>query len=135
MKPEVICGTFLGATFTVITFDQGSNLMDGSFPIPLPFYKCCQADKYDIGCIAGKSHRRLWERWCDRELSGRWTGLTQFTALSETPNGYTFSVRHLTKVQATSKPCYLWPEVLVKYVETLSTEGITALDEGKAEAR
>ena len=45
-----------------------------------------------------------------RDLSGSWTGFTQFTLSSEKPpEGYMCSWERLTKRQATSRPDHLWP--------------------------
>ena len=50
-----------------------------------------------------------------RDLSGSWTGFTQFTFLSEkTPDGYMWSRVRLTTRQATSRPDHLWPELWIK---------------------
>ena len=47
-----------------------------------------------------------------RDLSGSWTGFTQFTLLSaKPPEGYMWSRERLTKRQATSRPDHLWPEL------------------------
>ena len=49
----------------------------------------------------------------ERELSWPWCGFTQSTILNEKPpNGYTWFGQRLTKVQATSRPDYIWLEVL-----------------------
>ena len=45
-------------------------------------------------------------------MSDSWTGVTQFTLLSEKPpEGYMWSGWRLTKRQATSRPDHLWPEL------------------------
>ena len=54
-----------------------------------------------------------WKVDGDRNISEPWTGITQFTILNEKPpDGYTWPGRRLTKVQATSRPDHLWPEIL-----------------------
>ena len=74
---------------------------------------------------------RINEHWnvaSGRELSGPWTSFTQFTLLNEKrPDGYTWSGGRLTKIQATSKTDYLWPEILVKYFEKSSTKSKSQL--------
>ena len=51
----------------------------------------------------------------DRNLSEPRTGFTKFTVFFEkkkkTPDGYTWPDERLTKIQATSRPDHLWPEI------------------------
>ena len=50
-----------------------------------------------------------------RDLSGSWTGFTQFTLSDEKPpDGYMWTGRRLRKRQATSRPDHLWPELWIK---------------------
>ena len=52
------------------------------------------------------------------ELSDSWTESTRFTLLEEKPpDGYTWSGERLTKKHTTSRPEYLWPEILKKMSE------------------
>ena len=45
-------------------------------------------------------------------LSRQWTRFTQFTVLNTTPpKGYTWSVGRLTKIQTSSRPEDIWPEI------------------------
>ena len=47
----------------------------------------------------------------DRNLFEPWTGFARFTILNEKPpEGYTWTGRRLTKIQATTRPDYLWPD-------------------------
>ena len=47
-------------------------------------------------------------------LSDSWTGFTKFTLLKEKlPQGYRWSGVRLTKIQATTRPDYLWPEICI----------------------
>ena len=65
LKPEMIFGLFLGVTFVVITFNQGSNFyvpQQKTFPNSFRKIDVVRRDVYDIGYIAGKSHRRPLER-------------------------------------------------------------------------
>ena len=48
----------------------------------------------------------------DRNQSVLWSGFTQFTLLREKPpDGRALSGERLTKIQATSRPDHLWPEI------------------------
>ena len=62
--------------------------------------------------------RRIEDYWNidgSRDLSGSWTGFTQFTLLEEKPpNGYMWSGERLTRRQLTSRPDLLWPELWIK---------------------
>ena len=61
-----------------------------------------------------KQERRIDDYWNidgSRDLSGSWTGFTQFTLLEEKPpDGYVWSGGRLTRKQQTSRPDHLWPE-------------------------
>ena len=62
--------------------------------------------------------RRIDDHWNidgSRDLSGSWTGFTQFALLEvKPPDGYMWSGRELTKRQVTSRPDSLWPELWTK---------------------
>ena len=62
--------------------------------------------------------RRIDDYWNidgSRDLSGSWTGFTQFTLLEEKPpDGYMWSGERLTRKLLTSRPDYLWPELWTK---------------------
>ena len=65
-----------------------------------------------------KQERRIDDYWNidgSRDLSASWTGFTQFTLLEEKPpDGYMWSRERLTKIQATTRPDHVWPEVWTK---------------------
>ena len=65
-----------------------------------------------------KQERRINDNWNidgSRDLSGSWTGFTQFTLLEEKPpEGYMWSGERLTRRQLTSRPDHLWPELWIK---------------------
>ena len=62
--------------------------------------------------------RRIHDYWSidgSRDLSGSWTGFTQFTLLDEKlTDGYMWSGWRLTRKQLTSRPDHLWPELWEK---------------------
>ena len=62
--------------------------------------------------------RRIDDYWNidgSRDVSGSWTGFTQFTLLEEQPpNGHMWSGERLTRKQLTSRPDHLWPELWEK---------------------
>ena len=50
-----------------------------------------------------------------RDLSGSWTGFTQFILSEENPpDGYMWSGERLTRKQLTSRQDRLWPELWIK---------------------
>ena len=55
-----------------------------------------------------------WNDDGDRTLSDSWTGFTKFALLNEKPlSGSLWSGRRLTKIQATTRPDCLWPEIWI----------------------
>ena len=61
--------------------------------------------------------KRVDDHWnvdVDRSLSDSWTGFTKFTLLNEKPSeGYMWSGERLTKIQATTRPEYEWPQIWI----------------------
>ena len=76
-----------------------------SFPIPLKYIDVSRTTHTNLNV---KQERRIDDYWNidgSRDLSGSWTGFTQFTLLEEKPpDGYMWSGWRLTKRQATSRP-------------------------------
>ena len=62
--------------------------------------------------------RRIDDYWfvdSSRHLSDSWAGFTKFTPLKEKPpKEYMWSRERLTKIQTTTRPDYVWPEVWTK---------------------
>ena len=55
----------------------------------------------------------------NRSLSDSWKGFTNFTLLKEKPpRGFLWSGGRLTKVQTTTRPDHVWPEVWTKIGKT-----------------
>ena len=86
-----------------------------SFPIPLKYIDVSRTTRTNLDV---KQERRIDDYWNidgSRDLSGSWTGFTQFTPLDEKlPEGYMLSGKRLTRRQVTSRPDHLWPELLIK---------------------
>ena len=56
-----------------------------------------------------------WNIDSSKHLSDFWRGLMKFTLLKEKPpKGYMWSGRRWTKIQTTTRPDYVWPEVRTK---------------------
>ena len=83
-----------------------------SFPIPLKYIDVSRTTHTNLDV---KQERRIDDYWNidgSRDLSGYWTGFTQFTLLEgKPPNGFVWSGRRLTRKQLTSRPDHLWPEL------------------------
>ena len=86
-----------------------------SLPLPLKYFDVVRRTNTTLDVLLEScmdDYRNVDGGW---ELSGPWTGFTQFSILNETPpDGFLWSRRRLTKVQATSRPDYLWPKVWSK---------------------
>ena len=86
-----------------------------SFPIPLKYIDVSRTTHTNLDV---KQERRIDDFWNidgSRDLSGYWTGFTQFTLLEEKPpDGYMWSGWRLTRKQLTSRPDHLWPEHWIK---------------------
>ena len=64
-----------------------------------------------------------WNVDANRSLSDTWIGFPKFTLLKEEHSkGYTWCGRRLTRVQATTRPDNVWPEVLTKMAKPLTRE-------------
>ena len=86
-----------------------------SFPIPL---KCIDVSRSTHTNLDVMQESRIDDNWNidgSRDLSDSWTGFIQFTLLEEKPpDGKMWSGRRLTRMQLTSRPDHLWPELWTK---------------------
>ena len=56
-----------------------------------------------------------WNVNVNQSLSDSWTGFTKVTLLKQKPpKGYPWSGARITKIQATTRPEHVWPEVWTK---------------------
>ena len=83
-----------------------------SFPIPL---KAIDVSRTTHTILDVKQEKRIDDCWNvdgSRDLSGPWTGFTQFTLLEEKPpDGFLWSGERLTRRQLKPRPDHLWPEL------------------------
>ena len=82
-----------------------------SFLIPLKYIDVTRTSHTNLDVKQEKRIDDYWNIDGSRDLSGPWTGSTQFTLLDEAPDGKTRSGRRLTRKQLTSRPDHLWPEL------------------------
>ena len=83
-----------------------------SFPIPLEHIDVSRITKTNLDVMQESRIDDYWNIDGSRDLSGSWTGFTQFTLKWE-PSRRIFLVQgvRLTKRQAASLPDHLWPEL------------------------
>ena len=85
------------------------------FPIPLKYIDVSKTTHTNLDLMQERRIDDYWNIDGSRNLSDSWTGFTQFTLLEEKPpEGFVWSGRRLTRKQLTSRPDYLWPELLEK---------------------
>ena len=86
-----------------------------SFTIPLKYIDVSRTTRTNLDVMQEGRIDDYWNIDGSRDLSGSWTGFTQFTLLDEKPpDGFLWSGARVTKRQATSRPDHLWPELLSK---------------------
>ena len=83
-----------------------------SFPIPLKYIDVSRTTRTNLDVMQESRIDDHWNIDGSRDLSDPWTGFTQFTLLEEKPpDGYMWSRGRLTRIQLTSRPDHLWPEL------------------------
>ena len=83
-----------------------------TFPIPLKYIDVARSSHTDLDVLQEKLIDDSWKVDANRSLSDSWKGFTKFTLLKEKPpKGRMWSGWRLTKIQATTRPENVWPEV------------------------
>ena len=86
-----------------------------SFPIPLKYIDVSRTTHTNLDVEQERRIDDCWNIDGSTDLSGSWTGFTQFTLLEEKPpDGKMWSGERLTRKRLTSRPDHLWPELLEK---------------------
>ena len=81
-------------------------------PIPLKHIDVTRATCTNLDVLQESRIDDYWNVDVDRSLSNSWTGFTMFTLFKEKPlSGYMGSRERRTKIQATTGPDHLWPEL------------------------
>ena len=92
-----------------------------SFPIPLKYIDVSRTTHTNLDVMQESRIDDYWNIDGSRDLSGSWTGFSQFTLLEEKPpDRCMWSGERLTKRQATSRPDHSWPELwrgMAKYAK------------------
>ena len=88
---------------------------DETFPIPLRYIDVTRCTHIDLDVLQEKRIDDYWNVDASKHLSDSWKGFTKFTLLKEKPpKGYMWSGKRKTKVQTTTRPDHVWPEVWTK---------------------
>ena len=89
-----------------------------TFPIPLKYTDATRSTRTDLDVTQEKRVDDYWNVESRKLLSDSWKGFTKFTLLNETsPKGCMWSGERLTKIQTTTRPDHVWPEVWTKIGE------------------
>ena len=87
-----------------------------TFPIPLKYIGVTRSTHTDLDVLQEKRVDDYWNVYSNRSLSDAWRGFTKLTFLT----GKTFKgicvvrERRLTKIQATTRPDHVWPQIWTK---------------------
>ena len=83
-----------------------------SFRIPLKYIDVVRRTNATSDVLLESRIDDNWNVEGDLMLTGTWTGFVQILRFNEKPpDGYTWSGKRFTKVQAASRPHFFWPEV------------------------
>ena len=86
-----------------------------AFTTPLKYIDVTRSTHTDLDVMQEKRIDDCWNIDSNRSSSDSWKGLTKFTLLKEEPRkGQMWSGERLTKVQTTTRPDHVWPEVWSK---------------------
>ena len=85
---------------------------ESTFPIPLKYIDVKRRTLTDIDSKDEQSIDDYWSDIGERKLTGLWSGKTIFTLLRPpAPPGHGWVEGRLTKLQKTSRPDNVWPEI------------------------
>ena len=94
-----------------------------TFPVPLKYIDVARSTLTDLDVLQEKRIDAYWNVDWSARLSDSWQGLTKFNSLKENlPEGCMCSGERLTKIQATTRPDHVWPEIWVKIFKPLRIE-------------
>ena len=90
----------------------------------------------DLDVLQEKRVDDYWNVDWSKHLSDSWRGFKKFTLLKEKPQkGYMCTWRRLTKIQATTRPDQVWPEVWTKIGKAAQNREKLGMGKREAEAR
>ena len=118
------------------TWSSAHCAEEESFPIPLRYIDLIRRTRTTLDVLQESRIDDAWNVDGGRELSEPWTDFTQFTMLNEKlPDGHVWSGERLTKIQATTRPDHLWPEIWSGVSIDSSTNSTAGVGYREAEAR
>ena len=83
-----------------------------TFPIPLRYIDVVRTTHTTLDLLQESRIDDQWNTGSNRNISGPWTGFSQFTILKEKPlDENMWSGVRLTKIHATTRLDQLWPEI------------------------
>ena len=86
-----------------------------AFPIPKKYIKVTRSTHTDLDVLQEKRIDDYWNVDLSESLSDSWKGFTTFTLFKEKPpKGDMWSWERLTKIQSTTRPDHVWPQVWSK---------------------
>ena len=93
--------------------------MEETFPNALKYIDVSRSSHTDLDVMQEKRIDDYWNVDSSKHLSDSWRGFTKFTFLKvKPPKGYMWSGVRLTKIQTTTRPDHVWPEVWTKMGDT-----------------
>ena len=125
LKPVPTSCRFKVTSSIVITINLEFNSVpkEETFLVPLKYIDVAKSTHTDLEVVQEKRSDDYWNVDSNRSLSDSRTRLTTFTLLKENPpKGYVWSGERLTKVQMTTSPDHVWPEVRSKSGKPLRIE-------------
>ena len=121
-KHEKISGLFREISSTRHHIEPRVQLYmpkEETFPIPLKYIDVTRSTYTDLDIAQEKRIDDYWNADGNKKLSDSWTVFTKFTRVKETPpKGYMWSGGGLTKIQTTTRPDHIWPEVWTRIGQT-----------------
>ena len=119
-------GRFKVTSSIVITMNLEFNCVpkEETFPTPLKYIDVTRSTHTDLDVMQEKRVDDCWNVDSNRSLSDSRKGFTKSTLLNEKlPKRYMWCARRLTKVQMTTRPAHVWPEVWSKIGKAAQNRG------------
>ena len=107
-----------------------------TFPIPLKYIDVTRSTHSDLDVMQEKRVDDCWNVGSNRSLSDSWKGFTKLTlAKGKHPRGHMWPGRRLTKVQTSSRPDHVCPEVWTKIGKAAKNREKTRMEKREAQTR
>ena len=115
LKPAMTSGQLKVTSCIIITSPRVQLHVpkEESFPIPLKHIDVTRTTHTNLNVLQEKRINGHWNVDMDRTSADSWTGFMKFTLSEKLPPGFQWSGGRLTKIQATTRPRYLLPEIWI----------------------